>query len=326
MDSSPSDSKAPAGFPKIARFRFIFCALDPIRLPPYSGSAWRGLLGRGLRRSVCVTRQARCDGCLLIDSCLYSSFFESPGRRSGVPERGDSVPHPFVLSIAPDAPREYAPGETLMLGINLIGDASRPLPYLVHALGQAGQRGIGQGEGRFELLRVEAEPDLGAGGWRSIHTLAQGRLDSPPEVSRHWGVPPSSVGLRLTTPLRIKRHGRLVGPREFTADHLLRQLSRRFELLTRLYADPGQPVPLPVPAVSPLQLAQTRLRWRDWTRYSSRQRELMNMGGLIGELVLDGPELPALWPWLWLGQWLHLGKATSMGLGRYRLMDAASLP
>jgi len=41
---------------RLERLRFGCEALDPLRLPTYSGSAWRGLLGRSLRNSVCVTR------------------------------------------------------------------------------------------------------------------------------------------------------------------------------------------------------------------------------------------------------------------------------
>ena len=50
------------------------------------------------------------------------------------------------------------------------------------------------------------------------------------------------------------------------------------------------------------------------------------MGGLIGDLVLNGAVARPYWSRLWMGQWYHLGKGTSMGLGRYRLIDAASLP
>ena len=68
----------------IDRLRFAFEAfeafeaLETMRLPAYTGSAWRGLLGRCLRQTVCVTRQPRCDGCLPLRTCVYSTFFESP--------------------------------------------------------------------------------------------------------------------------------------------------------------------------------------------------------------------------------------------------------
>jgi CRISPR/Cas system endoribonuclease Cas6 (RAMP superfamily) len=45
----------------------------------------------------------------------------------------------------------------------------------------------------------------------------------------------------------------------------------------------------------------------------------MKMGGLVGELRLRGPGLATFWPALWHGQWVHLGKGTSFGLGAYRL-------
>ncbi len=61
------------------------------------------------------------------------------------------------------------------------------------------------------------------------------------------------------------------------------------------------------------------LRWHEWTRYSSRQHTLMELGGLLGTFELSGPDLAPLWPLLWLGQWVHAGKGTTFGLGAYRL-------
>jgi len=73
-----------------------------------------------------------------------------------------------------------------------------------------------------------------------------------------------------------------------------------------------------------IQLRDPQLTWHDWTRYSSRQQTKMNMGGLIGSFSLDG-DLQNFWPYLWLGQWTHTGKGTSMGLGAYRI-ETTSLP
>lgn len=43
------------------------------------------------------------------------------------------------------------------------------------------------------------------------------------------------------------------------------------------------------------------------------------MSGIVGRAELSGEALAACLPLLWLGQWLHVGKGTSMGLGRYVL-------
>jgi CRISPR/Cas system endoribonuclease Cas6 (RAMP superfamily) len=47
----------------------------------------------------------------------------------------------------------------------------------------------------------------------------------------------------------------------------------------------------------------------------------MTLGGVLGRWTLHGtPEVLAeIYPWLWLGQWLHVGKNASMGLGGYQL-------
>ena len=38
----------------------------------------------------------------------------------------------------------------------------------------------------------------------------------------------------------------------------------------------------------------------------------------MGEWTLEG-DLSRLFPWLWLGQWLHVGKNATMGMGRYEI-------
>ena len=51
----------------------------------------------------------------------------------------------------------------------------------------------------------------------------------------------------------------------------------------------------------------------------------MTLGGVLGTWALHGPPetLAATWPWLWLGQWLHVGKNATFGLGGYTLRASA---
>jgi hypothetical protein len=127
--------------------------------------------------------------------------------------------------------------------------------------------------------------------------------------------------LRFVTPLRIKHDGRFLGARQLTAAHLVRALYRRLETLSWLQGGGGtgfDPRAASV-AADALELRPDRLRWYEWTRYSSRQDTLMQFGGLIGEAALHGAGLSELWPALWLGQWTHVGKGTAFGLGGYRI-------
>lgn len=60
------------------------------------------------------------------------------------------------------------------------------------------------------------------------------------------------------------------------------------------------------------------LVWRDWTRRSSRQQRIMQLGGCIGSWKLRGNLIP-FWDVLRLGLWLHVGKEASFGLGKYQI-------
>ena len=115
-------------FPPIARVRFECEAIESMRLPPYPGSAWRGLLGHSLRRTVCVTRQRTCDGCLLVGTCSYSVFFESPPASPENAKRSTALPHPFVLDVDIPSGHGIAEGDPLALGMNLVGPAIGLLP------------------------------------------------------------------------------------------------------------------------------------------------------------------------------------------------------
>jgi hypothetical protein len=68
------------------------------------------------------------------------------------------------------------------------------------------------------------------------------------------------------------------------------------------------------------------LRWWDWERYSARQQTTMNFGGLIGGFELSGPPatLEKFVPLLKMGEWLHVGKGTTFGLGKYQVCNYAS--
>ncbi len=308
--------------PPLIRLRVEMQALDPIRLPPYAGSAWRGVLGHGLRQAACVTRARTCAGCLLLEHCVYTRLFEPPAPAGKQDQRFAAPPRPYVLALDPRAPREYAPGSSLFLGMTLLGEALRQVPYLIHALQQAGQRGLGHNQARFTVARLVQEIQPGSGDWQPVYAAEEGRYTPLPLAAPQVPTAPDGpVRLRLLTPLRLKRHGHLTSPERFTAEDFLFSLVGRLRLLASHHG--GNPDPLAWPLfyapAKTVILSQPQLRWHEWTRFSSRQNTLMELGGLLGTFELSGPALAPLWPVLWWGQWVHTGKGTTFGLGAYRL-------
>ncbi len=306
------------GLPALYRYRFRFEAEQGIRMPPMPGSAWRGLLGHGLRKAACVTRSPTCEGCLLRESCIHNRVFESDFEGEA---RYRKRPHPFVLEVEMGGRwREIAAGEAFELGITLFASAREALPYLIHAFERGGREGFGRGRGRFTLRSVDALDGGAKPVRRPLWHRDGGKLEAAGEpLPTPPPLPPGSLTIELSTPLRIKERGRLVRPEEFTAGHFLRALSRRARDVGRFYGTAGSFTPPQEPAG--VVLSDGRLAWHDWRRFSSRQKGYMNMGGIVGSFRLSGDRLVAWWPLIWYGQWLHLGKGTSMGMGKYRVKE-----
>lgn len=314
------------GLPAVHRFRCHLEALESLALPAYPGSALRGLIGFGLRRTVCVTGQKQCPGCPLTGSCAYFRFFEDSRPEGETGRDGQAGPHPYVLDLGPEPAPRLAPGERYRFGLTLLGGAHQLVPYLVVGINRAGQRGLGPRNARFVLARLEQEQTLGREDWVPVGGQGTASLDLGETRAALPEALAGTVTVRVQTPLRLKRHGHLVGPREFSPGLFMEALRLRLTDLARAYGDPeAGPGGLPPENPPAEAFGPPKVTWKEWTRFSTRQQTRMQMGGLVGGFSAD---LDALGPWapfLWFGQWLHLGKATAMGLGRYRLGPAASL-
>ncbi len=314
----------------VGRYRLRFRAAEPVRLPDYAGSTWRGAFGGALKRLACVTGEPQCGGGLLCRACVYSYLFETPpDPAAGKLRKYPAAPHPFVL--APTAPTAPAAGRGVLAPgaeVALFGHGNRYLPYAVHALNQAAQRGVGAGSGRLELTGVEqagaGEAEMGGAGdghWTLIFAPDRELVPLAPQLPTLPSCP-EELTLAFDTPLRLKGRGRFVGPEAFEFGDLFSNLLRRVSLLTAFHTD----TPLETDfagltqAARELRCGSRALRWHDWARWSSRQEARVPMGGLLGQATLTGAGLAPFWPYLWLGQWTHAGKGTSMGLGRYRVV------
>ncbi len=301
----------------LAVYRLDFTASGPVRLPAYAGSAWRGVFGHALKRLVCVTREPTCPPCLLYRSCIYPYLFETPPDPAmGKLRKYPAAPHPYVLRPGPGG--AHPVGAKVTVDVVLFGQGNRHLPYVLHAFDQAGQRGIGQGNGRLELSQVSQQ--TAGGDWQPIYRPG-GALQPLALASLQPPICPGRVLFALETPLRIRQAEKLIGPDAFQFGALFANLLRRVSLLTTFHTD--APLEADFAALSQagwvIRPRTARLRWHEWSRYSSRQDALLQMGGLIGEVELDGAGLEPFWPYLWLGQWTHAGKGAVMGLGQYRL-------
>ena len=127
-----------------------------------------------------------------------------------------------------------------------------------------------------------------------------------------------AVTLEFLTPTRLRFESHLCDSPEFHT--LFRNLARRISLLSFLHCggEWRDSIAQEIKRAESVKLVQHRLDWKDWRRYSNRQKGEMYLGGFMGRLGFRG-ELDPFWPYLILGTYLHVGKGATFGLGKYCL-------
>ncbi len=311
----------------LAAYRFDLQCEQGGWLPPWPGSALRGAFGIELRNLACMTGASDCNGCLLRHSCLYSSVFESPRVPTRIPGNGREGPNPYVMTGQyQEGGQHIRTGQSWSFTMVVMGPALRHLPLLVLCWKNALSRGLTNRDLRFSLTAVTCLDTLD-GNPQTVWNKEKGD-----KVEQHQAgvrIPPApqapSLALSLQTPTRILRQRELQKPDNFEFANWLAALIRRYAAVAECHLElPESQWPLSELAgyAAGINCAHD-LHWRNWERYSNRQQQKMALGGLMGTFRLQGDWQP-LWPLLYLGQWLHVGKNATFGLGGYRIRPQAA--
>lgn len=308
---------AAISFP-VARYRFEFQVRQSIRLPDYAGSMLRGAFGHALRQLACMARQKECAGCPLLATCPYPAIFAPPPPATHSLQNFTQIPAPHVIEPPAWGSRMLATGETLAFHHVLIGRALQELPLIILAWRRALARGLGAADGTADLRRVVHCSDSGE---HEIHRPEVGSIAPHVQTITLRADPKqlvvSSTTLCFSTPLRLQHNGHALPPGKLQARTLLLAIIRRANLLAEFHGDGPLLEDFAALSAACADIRdEKRLTWLDWTRYSSRQKQKMSLGGVVGTWRLEGPLAP-FQPFLELGAWLHVGKETAFGLGRY---------
>ena len=297
-------------------FRIELETVGRFRSPEYQGSLFRGGFGKYFRDLVCITRAPVCDGCEKLRTCPYLLVFETPvdPSRFAVLRKYPNAPHPFVLAPELDGYGDVAPRTRLQLHIALIGPGRDYLPHFLAVfehMGKAGKFG-----GQFRIVRADSacvkELIFDGAARRLLRDPAEWIWPAAPKpVSQMW--------IEFLTPLRMRTGG--VYNHHPTFPEITQTLLRRVHLLRALYGDAVTDTSWTAPLLHAADAAEVLEKdWRmfEWDRNSGRQGRQVNMDGVLGSIHVKG-DLTELARWYRLGEWVHVGNGTSMGLGRYRL-------
>mgnify|MGYP000964675136 CR=1 FL=1 len=301
--------------------------LQDCKMPVYKGSVIRGALGYCFRQTVCTRPLCECNTCVLHTACPYACVFESfPFPSASMLSKYHSVPQPFILEPPADGKSFYNKGEPFNFKIILIGKAIQYIPYFIHAFKEAGFIGLGTGrEGKYHVKSVVNYNFL-LSKWSVLYNGQSKSVKSPEyiirvasinEVIQYWEEI-SEVTLTFLTPVRIKYRAKLVDYLEF---HIfMRSFLRRLSAI--FYFHCGEKLLFDyrklVEYSKTIDMVYSDLHWEDVECYSSRQKELLRLGGFKGTVRFQG-NLKDFIVFIMLGQYFHLGKGITYGLGKYEV-------
>jgi len=323
-----------------------FEVADPVTIPGFAGSSFRGALGDVFRPALCCRRPTCAARCESPETCPCYSLFErdrdSTGRFSRnapkamilepvVPLGLDQIAHGRAVEPPYRLDRGHPPvvsnasswtateGHRLPLLMTLLGPVAALAPAVVEALRVAPFSAMG---GRLWLARALDGSTAG----RTLFDAAYPAYGVQPPAIRSLGWPggePFSGRARvvLTTPTRQMRDGGLAVDAiplavSFPRDCLVRAIRVHDAL-----GPPGRErLPwMDVPSV--FRAVEHRLALYAWQRVSHRQQRWLVHGefdGMIGYFDLEGEWSADLIRLMLAVEVLHVGQKASFGLGRVR--------
>ncbi|MGP8322062.1 MAG: CRISPR system precrRNA processing endoribonuclease RAMP protein Cas6 [Methanosarcinaceae archaeon] len=315
---------------KFTRHHFNLSPVTGLILPPYKGSTLRGGFGHALKRVACMNRGEECTGCILRSTCVYSYIFETAlfNGAHGKTE-GFRLPHPFIIEPSPDGRQFYKTGDTLDFNLILVGQAINYIPHVILAFEELGKIGIGKNRGEYRdngKYRLDKVISTGCNCEMTIydgksHVIDDtGVMDSADLLNASYDSGCSKITLRFLTPARIKYNGNFIDDLDFAI--LMRNLLRRLSWLAEIHCDDKWNLDwkgIISRAEVGVKTVYSDLCWHDWERYSNRQEKRLKMGGFMGDITFEG-DLAEFLPFLRLGEYLHVGKGTVYGLGKYEIV------
>jgi len=309
-----------------AVFEFNLIANEKLYLPEYKGSTLRGGFGNMFRRVVCTVSGQGCQICILNQTCPYAYVFETPNIKSlDIKHFADNYPHPFIIEPPLTQQKEYSAGEELVFRLILIGKSISFLPYFIYTYDQLGHVGIGKGRGKYSLTSVYAVEDLSKNCTEQVYDNKNQVLNGNftiwdlKKIETHLpGNKSNEIHIDILTPLRIVSKKKLVERLSF--EIFIRNLMRRISLLGKIHCNGDWDLDyhsIIQHAKNDVTVCRHQTQWCDWERYSSRQKTKMKLGGIMGRITFQGNIQPFL-PLIYLGQFVHVGKNTTFGLGKYQ--------
>lgn len=229
-----------------------------------------------------------------------------------------------ALILSPDVScfGSFEPKQRIVLPVTMIGSAIQQLNALWMLIQCLGDQGLYRGHGKFIVEAVESEHPDGQKVMLWMNNESLSELIAPVSNLSWWldrqPLPGRLTTLSVNSPLRLLQRGKPLFKISFA--EMFPFILRRVSSLLSCYGhfdmsgDAGYLISLAGSA----EISENHLVWKDWRRLKNISGG-QNLGGLLGDMVLQTETLSELIWILQLGSLFNIGKGAAFGSGQYAL-------
>ncbi len=296
------------------KLHFTIRFLEDSVAPKYKTSALRGGMGEMLLRANCI-RNRECESCdfereCLVRRILYSKMEIQPPFMT----KGDSVG--YVLECE-NYQTDFQAGDEIKFNLILFGKTIVYFSQILNAFYALGQMGLGRERSRFEIVSVtntkgtpilqNENVEMRYYQVETVEDYVNYRLQKQQKTEAPFII-------KFQSPLTLKYQG--VYLKEFQMEALYEAIRRRIYMLDCFEGIEGEQENerprLP-------EIVRQEHHQAEMPRYSNHQQNKMILRGIEGWIEIEEPseDLKKL---LLSGELIHIGKNTSFGFGRYRIV------
>lgn len=302
------------------KLRFTLKAKASGTMPSYSGSVWRGMLGRELYRLSCLNKQAKtCEGCNFKNGCAYGATYE-PTSTEFAPDlavKMKYLPPPFVLESPYFQNGKWEKGDSIVISIMIYSYGVHYLHYMLEAFFAISQSGVGKNRIPFDIVSLELDRYQEESKELLVNNELEYEWITPEQINFTKAPNTKAVQIILDTPLRLQKSGEIVTEldKETFFVNCYRRAAILYEVnnLTLPYTEEEL-----MNYVESISIVKPNVYTSSWSRYSGKTKKVIDLGGLKGTFQLKGDLEPVL-SILEFASYFHIGKQTVFGLGKFSM-------
>ena len=279
---------------EFSRIRLEYTALTEFKQPYFLGSAIRGVLGRRLKKLVCIKPREDCKVCEFNQTCPYTVVFETQNILN--------MPSKYVLQ--PEySSKDLKEGDRIFIDITLLGFVSNFWEFIIQSLNTV----INLGKERFiKLSNIYY-----------YHPFDDNYFPLKSDVPRfnaynffELKTGKSEMLVKLY-PTSLKIRGKFISFNEFNKDILIKSILSRISNVVNTYGSMEGKLFIDK---SKFEITNISLKPSPMKRWSNRKNKKMTIPAFEGTFQIKG-ELNEIYPYLTLVENINIGKSVSLGLG-----------